>query len=532
MRVNYKVLVSDSLSESGLKPLRAAEGIHVDVRTNLTPDQLLEAIPDYDALLIRSSTEVTAAVIQAGKKLRVVARAGVGVDNIDVDTATQAGIIVVNAPTGNVVAAAEHTIAMLFAVARHVAQADAHVRAGQWKRSQFMGVEIRNKILGTVGMGRVAQEVARRAQGLGMTVLGYDPYVTADFAAQRGVRLVDLDTLLAQADFLTVHVPLTPQTTNLIDRPQLELMKPTARILNVARGGVVNEAALAEAVETGRIAGAALDVFTEEPLAADSPLRRTNKIVLTPHLGGSTVEAQEQVAEDVALQVIDVLNDRPARYAVNAPIIPPTDLEFLIPYIDLAERMGRFLQQLGGKWGIGKLEITAHGDLADFDLAYISAAAIKGLLRDVVNIRVNLVNALLMAERRGIDVVERRLHQHEARYDNMLTLRVTSATEKFTVSGSVLQGEPYIIGINDQWVDFPATGHLLLSSHRDRPGIIGRVGTVLGEADINISFMHVGREGPRTDAIMVLGTDEPTPPEILERLTALSHINWLKTVTL
>jgi hypothetical protein len=249
-------------------------------------------------------------------------------------------------------------------------------------------------------------------------------------------------------------------------------------------------------------------------------------------LGGSTIEAQEQVAEDVALQVIDVLNDRPARYAVNAPLIPPTDLEFLIPYIDLAERMGRFLQQLVGQWGIGRLEITAHGDLADFDLAYISAAAIKGLLRDVVHIRVNLVNAMLVAERRGIDVVERRLHQHEARYDNVLTLRVTSATSKFMVSGSVLQGEPYIVGINDQWVDFPATGHLLLSSHRDRPGIIGHVGTVLGKADINIAFMHVGREGPRTDAIMVLGIDDPVPPDILEGLAALSHINWLKTVTL
>lgn len=527
-----KVLVSDSLSESGLNPLRAANGIQVDVCTDLSPSQLLEKIPEYDALLVRSSTQVTAEVLQAGKRLRVVGRAGVGVDNIDVEAATQAGIVVVNAPTGNVVAAAEHTIALLFALSRHVVQSDAHVRAGQWKRGQFMGAEIRNKVLGTVGMGRVAQEVVRRAQGLGMTVIGYDPYVTAEYANQRGVRLVDLNTLLAQADFITVHVPLTPQTTNLIDRPQFQLMKPTARILNVARGGVINEAALAEAIESGRIAGAALDVFAEEPLPADSPLRRNPKIVLTPHLGGSTLEAQEQVAEDVALQVIDVLNDRPARYAVNAPIIPPTDLDFLIPYIDLAERMGRFLQQLVGTWGIGRMEVTAHGALADFDLAYISAAAIKGLLGNVVHIRVNLVNASLLAERRGIDLVERRLHQHEARYESMLTLRVTSATDTLTVSGSVIQDEPHIVSINDQWVDFPASGYLLISSHRDRPGIIGHVGTVLGQSDINISFMHVGREGPRTDAIMVLGTDEPTPPEVMEKLTALSHINWLRTVAL
>jgi D-3-phosphoglycerate dehydrogenase len=532
MATPYKVLVSDSLSDSGLTPLRAAQGIEVDVRTGLSPEQLLEVIGDYDALLVRSSTYVNQAVIQAGKRLRVVARAGVGVDNIDVEAATGAGVIVVNAPTGNVVAAAEHTVALLLALARHIAQADASVRAGQWKRNQFLGVEVRNKVLGTVGMGRVAQEVVRRAQGLGMQVIAYDPYVTPEYAAQRGVRMVSLDTLLDESDFLTVHVPLTSQTTNLIDRPQLQKMKPTARILNVARGGVINEDALVAAVEAGEIAGAALDVFTEEPLPADTPLRNNPKILLTPHLGGSTYEAQEQVAEDVALQVIDVLNDRPARYAVNAPIIPPKDLDFLIPFIDVAERMGRFLQQMGGEGGINRIEIAAHGDLANFDLAYLKAGAIKGLLSGVVNIRVNLVNAALLAERRGIDVVEQRLHQHEARYENMLSLTVTTPQEQLSVRGSVIQGEPYIVGINDLWVDFPANGHFLLTSHRDRPGIVGRVGSILGQSDVNISFMHVGRRGPRTDAIMVLGTDEPTPDPIMAQLSAISHINWLKAVTL
>jgi D-3-phosphoglycerate dehydrogenase len=367
---------------------------------------------------------------------------------------------------------------------------------------------------------------------LGMNVIAYDPFVTAEFAAQRGVRMVDMDTLLAECDFLTVHVPLTPNTANLIDRPQLKKMKPSARILNVARGGVINETALVEAIEAGEIAGAALDVFAEEPLPADSPLRKSNKIILTPHLGGSTHEAQEQVAEDVALQVIDVLRDRPARYAVNAPIIPPTDLDFLIPYIDLAERMGRFLQQLSGQGGINRVEIAAHGELANFDLSYLKAGAIKGLLSDVVDIRVNLVNAALLAERRGIDIVEQRLHQHEARYDTLLALTITTPTESWTVRGAVLHGEPLIVAINDLWVDFPASGHLLLSFHRDRPGIIGRVGTLLGQSDINISFMHVGRRGPRTDAIMVLGTDEPTPPAIMEQLAAISHITRLRTVTL
>jgi D-3-phosphoglycerate dehydrogenase len=532
MANSYRVLVSDSLSESGLEPLRAAEGINVDVKTNLTPEQLLEIIGDYDALLVRSSTDVNADVLHAGKRLRVVARAGVGVDNINVEAATQAGIIVVNAPTGNVVAAAEHTIAMLLALARHIAQADAHVRSGQWKRNQFMGVEVRDKTLGTIGLGRVAQEVVRRAQGLGMTVIAFDPFVTAEYATQRGVRLVDMDTLLAESDFLTAHVPLTPQTANLIDRPQMQKMKRSARILNVARGGVINEQALVDAIEAGEIAGAALDVFSEEPLPKDSPLRTSSKIILTPHLGGSTVEAQEQVAEDVALQVIDVLHDRPARYAVNAPIIPHKDLDFLLPYIDLAERMGSFLRQVCGTGGVNSMSIFALGDLANFDLAHIKAAAIKGLLSNVVDIRINLVNAPLIAERRGLVIVEQRSAQYEDRYETMLAISASTPTESWTVRGAVLQGEPYIIGINDLWVDFPASGNLLLTSHRDRPGIIGRVGTILGQSDINISFMHVGRRGPRTDAIMVLGTDEITPPAITEQLAAVSHITWLRVVTL
>ena len=531
MATPYRVLVSDSLSDAGLKPLHASGGIDVDVQTNLTHEQLLEVIGEYDALLVRSSTQVNAEVIQAGKRLRVVARAGVGVDNIDVAAATQAGVIVVNAPTGNVVAAAEHTVAMLLALARHIAQADAHVRSGQWKRNQFMGVEVRDKTLGIIGLGRVAQEVVRRAEGLGMKVIAHDPYITPEFGAQRGVRMVDLNTLLAESDFVSAHVPLTSQTTNMIDRPQIQKMKRTARIINVARGGVFNEHALAEAIEAGEIAGAALDVFADEPLAEDSPLRKSNKIILTPHLGGSTQEAQEQVAEDVALQVIDVLNDRPARYAVNAPIIPPKDLDFITPYIDLAERMGRFLQQVSGEGGMNRVEIAAHGDLANFDLAYLKAGAIKGLLSNVVDIRVNLVNAPLLAERRGIDLVEQRLHQHEARYETLLALSISTPSETWTVRGTVLQGEPYIVGINDLWVDFPASGHLLLTSHRDRPGIIGRVGTLLGQSDINNSFMHVGRRGPRTDAIMVLGTDEETPPVIMDQLAAVTDISWLRVVT-
>jgi D-3-phosphoglycerate dehydrogenase len=531
MTTPYKILVSDALPESGLTPLRGVAGLEVDIRTDLTPQQLIEVIPNYDALIVRSSTIVTAEVLRAGKHLRVVARAGVGVDNIDTDAATQQGIIVVNAPTGNTVAAAEHTIALLMALARLVPQADAHVRGGQWKRNKFVGVEIRDKVLGTVGLGRVAQEVVQRAQGLGMRVLGYDPYVTADYAAQRGVTLLDLDTLLSQADFVTVHVPLTPQTRTLINRDRVFRMKPGARLLNVARGGLIDEQAVVDAINAGHLAGAAFDVFDPEPLPADSVLRTSDKIILTPHLGASTVEAQEKVAEDVALQVLDVLNDRPARYAVNAPIIPPRDLEFLIPYIDLAERMGRFLKQLGAQ-GVGDLEVTVHGALANFDLAYLNAAIIKGLLADVVQVRVNLVNANLVAERRGLNLVEIRSHQHDAPYEDTLTLRATGSEGALVVRGAVIRGEPHIVAINDLWVDILAAGHLLLTSHRDRPGIIGRVGTALGQADINISWMHVGRRAPRTEAIMVLGTDEPAPPPLVEKIAAWDDIRWLRAITL
>jgi len=527
----FKVLVADAMSDAGLAPLQAAANLQVDVRTGATPEALLAMIPEYDALLVRSATKVTADVIQAGKRLRVIGRAGVGVDNIDVEAATQAGVIVVNAPTGNVVAAAEHTVAMLMALARNIPQADAHVRAGQWKRDRFMGVEVRDKVLGAVGLGRVAQEVVRRAQGLGMRILAYDPYVTAEYANQWGVTLVDLDTLITEADFITLHVPLTPQTRNLIDKERIARMKPTARVINVARGGVVNERALVEAVTSGRIAGAALDVFDNEPLEADSPLRQQPNIILTPHLGGSTIEAQEKVAEDVALQVLDVLADRPARYAVNAPILPPKDLEFLVPYIALAEKMGRFIKQLGAQ-GVGDVELTAEVDLASFDLTYIRAAVIKGLLGDVVSVRVNLVNAALLAERRGMNLIERKKHQHTHAYDNLLTLRATSAAQRWTVRGAVLQGEPHIVGINELWVDFPAAGHVLLAMHHDRPGMIGRVGTLLGNADVNISFMHVGRRAPRTDAIMALGTDEPTTPELQAQISAVNDIYWLKAITL
>lgn len=531
MNPRFRILVSDKLAESGLVPLNEAPNVDVDVRTELTPDQLIEVIPQYDALLVRSSTQVTAPLLRAGSRLQVVARAGIGVDNIDLDAATQCGVIVVNAPTGNVVAAAEHTIAMLMSLARNIPQANQHVQEGRWQRAAFVGVEVRDKVLGVIGFGRIAREVAERGAGLGMQVIAYDPYVSADFAAQRGVEMVSLDDLVTRCDFLTVHVPLSDSTRHIINRARLAQMKKGARLLNVARGGIIEEAALAEAITSGHIAGAAIDVFEEEPLAADSPLRNNPRIILTPHLGGSTVEAQEKVAEDVAVQVLDVLAGRPARYAVNAPILPPKALNALTPYVDLAERMGRFLRQLDGQ-GIDQLEVTAHGPIAEHDLAYVKAGAIKGVLTGIVADRVNLVNAELLARQQGMSVMERKVINHHERYESMLTLRMTNGRQTRTVRGAFVREEPLIVAIDDLWVDFPASGYLLLGSHNDRPGLIGQVGTLLGRSDINISFMHVGRRAPRGEAIMVLGTDEPVPAPISAELSQLPNIRWMKAVCL
>lgn len=530
MSESLKVLVSDKLSERGLQPLFDADGISVEICTDLSPEELVSRIPEYHALLIRSRTQVTPDLIGAGKRLQAIGRAGTGVDNIDVEAATRAGVTVVNTPTGNTVAAAEHTIAMLMALARNIPQADRNVRSKLWDRGAFVGTEVRGKALGIVGLGRIAQEVVQFALSLGMRVYAYDPYVSQEYASQRHVTLISIDEMLPLVDFLTVHVPLTDATRNILDADRLKQLKKGARVLNVARGGVIDEEALAAAVACGHLGGAALDVFETEPLPENSPLRNNDKIILTPHLGASTVEAMDRVAEDVAVQVLDILQGRPALHAVNAPILPPTALNTIIPYIDLAERMGRFLRQIDEE-GIRRLEITGHGPVTAFDMAYVVASAIRGVLSGIVEERVNLINAELMARSRGIEIVQRKMPKHE-RYESMITLRLTSASGTNTVLGTVLLDELKIVAVNDLWVEFPAAGNLLLASHTDRPGMIGKVGTLLGQSDVNISFMHVGRRAPRGESIMVLGTDEQTPAKVLKKLANIQDIRWMKAVEL
>ncbi|RME81370.1 MAG: phosphoglycerate dehydrogenase [Caldilineae bacterium] len=526
----YRVLVSDPLARSGLELLRQA-GLAVDVRTGLSPAELIETIGGYDALVVRSGTRVTADVIAAADRLKVIARAGVGLDNIDVPAATRRGIIVANAPTGNVVSAAEHTIALLMALARNLPAAHLSMVRGEWDRRRFMGVEVRDKVLGTLGLGRVASHVVRRALGLNMRVVAHDPFVSQEYAGNLGVTLVGLEEVLAQSDFLTIHLPLNEQTRGLLDARRLALCKPGARIINTARGPIIDEEALLQALDAGHVAGAALDVFAQEPLPPDSPLRSHPRIILTPHIGGSTSEAQDQVAVDAATQVIDVLQDRPARYAVNAPLIPSTDIEFLTPFVQLVETMGRFMTQFQPT-PVNQVELVVHGPLAEYDTLILQAAALRGLLADVVEERVNIVNADIIAQRRGIIISERRQRHHSERYENMVTLRVHANGKTTSVRGSVLHGEPCIVAIEDLWVEFVARGNYLLSWHTDRPGVIGAIGTLLGQNDINIAFMHVGRRAPRGEAIMVLRTDEPVPESLLPEINRVIASHQARVISL
>lgn len=525
-----RILVADPLSPAGLETLRARAD--VEERYPIKPDELLAILPEYDALLVRSGVKVTAKMIEAAAaRLRVIGRAGVGIDNIDVDAATQAGIVVVNAPTGNIIAAAEHTIALLLALARKIPQADASMRRGEWDRHHFMGIEVQDKVLGTLGLGRIGSLVAARALGLRMKVIAYDPYVSAEYANNLGVELVPLDRLLAESDFITIHLPLNDNTRGLLNAETLARCKRGVRLVNCARGAIVEEAALLAALESGQVAGAALDVYEHEPLAPDDPLRTHPNVVLTPHIAGSTTEAQERVAIDVIDQVLAIFEGKMAKNAVNVPIVAPQDMDALSPFIDLAERMGRFAAQFEHR-NIGRVDLTAHGPIAEYDMAYLVASALKGLLEQVVEERVNLVNARLIAERRGIALIEHKQRHHSERYENMLTLELAAGDATLTLRGSVVQGLPYIVAIDDLWVSFPAEGYLLLDRHQDRPGVIGRLGALLGQNDINIAFMHVGRRERRGEAIMVLGLDEPVPPDVMAQIAAMPYTYWVKFVEL
>jgi len=519
-----KILIADSIAEEGIKFLRISA--QVDVKTKLSTEQLKEIIGDYDALIVRSQTQVRAEIIELGKKLKVIGRAGVGIDNIDVDTATRQGIVVVNAPTGNTVAAAEHTIALMLAMARNVPQANSQLKSGKWRREGMIGNELRNKVLGIVGLGNVGSEVAKRAQAFEMRVVAHDPFVSKDYAGNLKVDLLSLDQLLSEADFISLHVPLTATTKNLISSKELEKLKTTARIINCARGGLIDEEAIVKAIKAGKIAGAAFDVFDKEPVT-DSVLFTEDKIIVTPHLGASTIEAQASIARDIADEILAVLQGRFSKYAVNAPHIAPE----LAPFMKVATTIGNLASQLM-EGQIKSTHITYSGGVANYDCNTIKMALISGLLQRASEETVNLVNAGFIASQRGLKISEEKEATCQ-NYSNLLTLEVNTNVGTTTISGTVRDSEIHIVQFNDFWMDIvPSGGYFLFCDHLDRPGLVGTIGNITGKADINISSMHLSRLQPRGKALMILALDESLGEEHLQEILALPGIYSAKAAKL
>ncbi len=560
-----KVLITDKIAREGVNLLHEQlPGVQIDERLGLSPEQLKAIIGDYSALIVRSETRVTSDVLAAATNLKIVGRAGVGVDNIDTEAATRRGIIVVNSPTGNIMAAAEHTIGMLMALARHIPAANSSIKAGKWEKSRFTGVEVRNKILGVIGLGKVGMAVARRAQGLEMQIVAYDPFVSPEQARKNDVTMVStVEDLLKQADFVTLHTSLTSGpngTRGLIGAHELNLMKPDARLINCARGGLIDEEALLHALNENRLAGVALDVFSQEPIKEDNVILRQllahERVIATPHLGASTAEAQVGVATDVAEQVVSVLRGGFARAAVNAPLILSDTLQVLQPYMDLLERMGRLYTQLQ-PGPLHKVEIAYSGDIASYDLRPLQAALIKGLLESVSEAHVNMINAQVLAKEWGLEIVERKSTTPE-QFANLITLHVLqsngyassfagkagSGDEHVSVlSGTVMHGEPRIVRVGRYWTEFVPEGYILFCRNLDKPGMIGRVGTVLGKAGVNIRHMDVGpsersarhRYDPNATpdtALMIVLVDDRPDDEALDSIRQAGDIYGVTLVKL
>ncbi len=523
--MKYRVLVSDPLAEEGLDILK--KFCDVDVKTGLTEDQLVATIGDYDALLVRSGTQVTARVIDAGTKLKFIGRAGVGIDNIDVEAATRRGIIVANAPEGNTLAATEHTIAMMLSLARNIPQASASLKNGEWKRSTFMGVELNDKILGIVGLGRIGTEVAKRARALEMKCIAYDPFISKERAAKNGVELVSLEDLFRRADVITVHTPLVKETHHMINAKTIATMKDGVRLINCARGGIIDEKALADAIESGKVAGAAVDVFESEP-PTDSPLLGLDQVIVTPHLGASTVEAQKNVAVSVANQCISVLSGGPAKYVVNAPMVPAEQQALIEPYAKLAQKMGSLLIQLiEGR--LESIDVTYGGEIAQMpNTKYITRVILKGLLDPILQMPVNIVNAEFVAKERGIQVSETTTGETQG-FKNLITITAKTDQMVESVSGNVSAPDrARIVNIGGYMTDLTPTGHVVISRHIDKPGVIGKAATILGRANVNIAGMQVGRHKPGEEALMVLTVDSAVPADAMDEIRKIDGIHTAK----
>jgi D-3-phosphoglycerate dehydrogenase len=521
-----KVLVTDKLADVGIEIFDKAQGIDVDVKLGLAPEELRAVIGDYEALVIRSATKVTEEIINAAPRLKVIGRAGIGLDNVDIPAATKRGIVVMNTPEGNVVTTAEHTIAMMLALSRNIPQGTASLKEGQWEKKGLQGKEIFNKTLGVMGYGRIGRIVADRASGLKMQVIVHDPYANKEFVEQAGFELVSLEELCRRSDYITVHVPKMKETINLINKEAFDQMKPGVMLVHCARGGIVNEKDLAEALKSGQVGGAALDVFETEP-PGHSPLFEFNNVICTPHLGASTAEAQTNVAVAVAEQIIRYLQTGTIINAVNVSSVTGELLTKLHPYLTLAERMGCLQAQLA-EGAIKAVTIKYSGDFLGLDMTPVTTAALKGMLTPFVKDEVNFVNAPVIAKERGIKIIESRSIETED-YTNLITVEATSAKKLNTLSGTIFgKHDPRIVRINTFRLEVIPEGHLLLIQNADKPGAIGSIGTVLGKHNVNIARMHVGQDKDGGRNVIFLDTDTPTPNEALEELRALPLV---KSVT-
>lgn len=522
-----KVLVSDTLSPRAVD-IFGERGIQADVRTGLDEAELCGIVADFDGLAVRSATKVTAAVIEAATKLKVIGRAGIGVDNIDLAAASQRGIVVMNAPFGNAITTAEHTIAMLFAVARQIPAADLSTRAGKWEKSRFLGIELHGKTLGVIGAGNIGSIVAERALGLGMRVVASDPFLTVERAGDLGVEKVELDELFARADFITLHTPLNEQTRGIIDRAAFAKMKPGVYIVNCARGGLVVEADLKAAIESGQVAGAALDVFVEEP-ARDNPLFALPQVVVTPHLGAATAEAQEKVAVQIAEQMSDYLLFGAVTNAVNVPSVSAEEAVKLGPYMQLAQQLGSFIGQMTES-GITKVVIEFEGQVTDLSTRPLSAVALQGLLSHQLD-SVNMVNAPILAKDRNIDISEV-LHDRAGNYQTLVRLKVITEKRVREVAGTLFSdAHPRIVEVNGIAVEAELLPHMLFLTNADRPGFIGRLGTALGDAGVNIATFHLGRNAQGGEALALIALDEAIPESVLAKVQRLPDVKEAKALS-
>lgn len=524
--ISMKVLAADGISPKGIELLQ--KDFQVDVRDKISHEELLDVISEYDALLIRSASKVTADVIEKAANLKIIGRAGVGVDNIDIPAATARGIIVINSPGGNTIAATEHTMAMMLSMSRNIPIANETMQKGEWNRKKYVGVELKGKTLGVIGMGRIGSGVAKRCMAFDMDVIAYDPYINEERAKAMGVKVGTLDDVITQADFITVHMPLTPDTKGMISMEQMKKMKKGVRLVNCARGGIIDEADLAQAVKDGIVAGAAIDVFTSEPIPADHPLLNVPGIVVTPHLGASTVEAQIGVSVDVAEGVKAALNGEPVATAVNMAPVSPQVMKVISPYFTLVERLGCTARSLA-EGAIKSVEVLYNGEITKVNTGMLTTGVLKGMLNPIMETEVNYVNAPSIAKERNIKVTESK----EEAVDNfatLITVKARFADKEVSVTGTLFGDEGRIIRINKFRVDVDPHARILICPHINRPGVIGTVGSIMGEANINISGMQVGKADVEGTNLMVLTIDNDIPADILAKVKGVDGIFDAKLV--